>query len=72
LFIPSGTFHTVKNVGSGKADRSEQERKADIGFLEINEDITLRRMVVHNPRPKGRSSSCMGFQRPCTPGKTFL
>ena len=30
---------------------SERERKADIGFFEIDKDITLRRLVVHNPTP---------------------
>ena len=29
-------------------DSSEQKQKADIGFFEIDKDITLRRMVVHN------------------------
>ena len=29
-----------------------QEQKADIGFVEIDKDITLRRMVVRNPRPE--------------------
>ena len=42
-------------------DRSEQERKADIGFFEIDKDITLRRMVVHNPGPKGTVLFLHGF-----------
>ncbi|WOH54771.1 alpha/beta hydrolase [Bradyrhizobium sp. sBnM-33] len=40
---------------------SEQERKADIGFFEIDKDITLRRMVVYNPRPKGTVLFLHGF-----------
>jgi pimeloyl-ACP methyl ester carboxylesterase len=40
---------------------SHQERKADIGFLQIGRDITLRRMVVHNPRPKGTVLFLHGF-----------
>jgi hypothetical protein len=40
---------------------SQQEQKADIGFLEIGKDITLRRMVVHNPRRKGTVLFLHGF-----------
>jgi hypothetical protein len=40
---------------------SEQVTKADIGFLEIDKDITLRRMVVHNARPKGTILFLHGF-----------
>jgi pimeloyl-ACP methyl ester carboxylesterase len=40
---------------------SRQERKADIGFVEIDKDITLRRMVVHNPSPKGTVLFLHGF-----------
>ena len=43
---------------------------ADVSFLEIDKDITLRRMVVHNTKPRGPFSSCMDFRRRCTPGKT--
>ncbi|MDE5454306.1 alpha/beta fold hydrolase [Bradyrhizobium sp. CSA112] len=32
-----------------------------IGFLEIDKDITLRRMVLHNPRPKGTVLFLHGF-----------
>jgi pimeloyl-ACP methyl ester carboxylesterase len=39
----------------------QQEQKADIGFIEIDKDITLRRMVVHNPRPKGTVLFLHGF-----------
>jgi len=40
---------------------SEQQRNADIGFFEIDKDITLRRMVAHNPRPKGIVLFLHGF-----------
>jgi pimeloyl-ACP methyl ester carboxylesterase len=36
-------------------------RKVDIGFLEIDKDITLRRMVVHVPRPKKNVLFLHGF-----------
>jgi pimeloyl-ACP methyl ester carboxylesterase len=40
---------------------SRQERRADIDFLAIDPDITLRRMVVHHPRPKGTVLLLHGF-----------
>jgi pimeloyl-ACP methyl ester carboxylesterase len=40
---------------------SERDWKADIGFLEIDNDITLRRMVVHNANPKGTVLFLHGF-----------
>ena len=40
---------------------SEQGRKVDIGFFEIDKDIALRRMVVHKPRPKGTVLFLHGF-----------
>ena len=40
---------------------SAQERKAEIGFLEIDKDITLRRMVVRNANPKGTVLFLHGF-----------
>lgn len=39
----------------------EQEQKADIGFFEIDQDLTLRRMVVHNRRPKATVLFLHGF-----------
>ncbi|WP_457585150.1 alpha/beta fold hydrolase [Ensifer canadensis] len=38
-----------------------QQPKANIDFLTIDADITLRRMVVHNPRPKGTVLFLHGF-----------
>ena len=32
---------------------AEHARKVDIGFIKINDDITLRRMVVRHPTPQG-------------------
>jgi pimeloyl-ACP methyl ester carboxylesterase len=40
---------------------SQQEQKADVGFFEIDKDMTLRRMVVHNPRRKGTVLFLHGF-----------
>lgn len=40
---------------------SERDWKVDIGFLEIDKDITLRRMVVHNANPKGTILFLHGF-----------
>jgi len=40
------------------AEAASQEA---IGFLRINKDITLRRMVVHSPRPKGTVLLLHGF-----------
>jgi pimeloyl-ACP methyl ester carboxylesterase len=40
---------------------SQQNQKADIGFFEIDKDITLRRMVVRNPGRKGTVLFLHGF-----------
>jgi len=48
-------------ITTGYAEPSERKRKADIGFLEIDKDITLRRMVVHSARPKGTVLFLHGF-----------
>lgn len=37
------------------------EEKAEIGYFGIDEDITLRRMVVHHPAPKGIVLFLHGF-----------
>lgn len=39
----------------------QMERKADIGFVEIDKDITLRRLVVHNDKAKGTVLFLHGF-----------
>ncbi len=35
--------------------------KRDIGLIRIDQDITLRRMVVHAPQPKGSVLLLHGF-----------
>lgn len=57
-------FATVAMLCASIAPASAQDTqqpKANIEFLEINADITLRRMVVHNPRPKGTVLFLHGF-----------
>jgi pimeloyl-ACP methyl ester carboxylesterase len=49
------------SIAPGHAQSSEQERKAGIGFIEIDKDIMLRRMVVHSERPKGTVLFLHGF-----------
>ena len=39
----------------------EQTSKAEIGFIELTPDITLRRMIVRNSRPKGIVLFLHGF-----------
>jgi len=61
-----GTFAVVAmlctSIAPGNAqDASAQARKAEIGFVEIDKDITLRRMVVRNPTPKGIVVFLHGF-----------
>ncbi len=49
-------------IVAGYADNpSTKAPTADVGFIEIDEDITLRRMVVHNPSPKGTVLFLHGF-----------
>lgn len=48
-----------------------QQPKANIDFLKIDADITLRRMVVHNPRPKGTVLFLHGFPETLYAGKMF-
>lgn len=45
----------------GYAQTQSGGEKAEIDFLEIDKDITLRRMVVRNPRPKGTVLFLHGF-----------
>jgi len=48
-------------MAPGYAQEPQMERKADIGFFEIDKDITLRRMVVHNEAAKGTVLFLHGF-----------
>src|SRR5262245_4452113 len=48
------------SIAPGYAQAPSQQ-KTEIGFIEIDNDIRLRRMVVHNPRPKGMVLFLHGF-----------
>jgi pimeloyl-ACP methyl ester carboxylesterase len=49
-------------IASGCAhDPGKHERKADIGFVEIDKDMSLRSMVVHNTGKKGTVLLLHGF-----------
>ena len=49
-------------ISAGCAQISrEQDRKAEIGFIDINSDMKLRRMIVHNSRPQGVVLFLHGF-----------
>jgi pimeloyl-ACP methyl ester carboxylesterase len=49
-------------ISAGCAQIScEQDSKAEIGFIDINSDMKLRRMIVHNSRPKGVVLFLHGF-----------
>jgi pimeloyl-ACP methyl ester carboxylesterase len=56
-----GLLASVAVLGAPVAPGFGQERKVDIGFVEIDGDITLRRMVVRNPAPKGTVLFLHGF-----------
>jgi pimeloyl-ACP methyl ester carboxylesterase len=55
-----GMFSAVAVLQTAQA-ASEPERKADIDFLEIDQDITLRRLVVRHPKSKGTVLFLHGF-----------
>jgi pimeloyl-ACP methyl ester carboxylesterase len=65
LAIAAATALAASVPGSFSAPAQAQtlsgQEKADIGFLEIDNDITLRRMVVHNAKPKGTVLLLHGF-----------
>jgi pimeloyl-ACP methyl ester carboxylesterase len=50
----------VISAGCAQISR-EQDPKTEIGFLEINSDMKLRRMIVPNSRPKGIVLFLHGF-----------
>jgi pimeloyl-ACP methyl ester carboxylesterase len=56
-----GMFAVAAVLGAPIASAYGQERKADIGFFEIDQDITLRRMVVRGPASKGTVLFLHGF-----------
>lgn len=49
------------SIAPASAEPSGHKGKVDIGFVEIDKDITLRRMVVHNARSKGNVLFLHGF-----------
>lgn len=48
-------------IAPGYGEPSVQDRKADVGFLQLDSILTLRRMVVRNPKPKGTVLFLHGF-----------
>ncbi len=55
--VPFGPFAGVSLAQAP----SPKKQKSDIGFIEIDKDITLRRMVMSNGRPKGTVLLLHGF-----------
>ena len=53
-------FIFLISAGCAQISR-EQDSKAEIGFVNINSDMKLRRMIVHNSRPKGVVLFLHGF-----------
>ena len=53
-------LNVVIAVGCAQSSRA-QDPKADIGFIDINADMKLRRMIVHHSRPKGVVLFLHGF-----------
>ena len=50
----------VISAGCARISR-EQEPRTEIGFIDVNSDIKLRRMIVRNSRPKGVVLLLHGF-----------
>ena len=50
LFAAAAMVSSVAAVT--RADDRSHRPKANISFIQIDKDITLRRMVVHNPEPR--------------------
>jgi pimeloyl-ACP methyl ester carboxylesterase len=53
-------FIFLISAGCAQISR-EQDSKAEIGFIDINSDMKLRRMIVHNSTPKGVVLFLHGF-----------
>ncbi|WP_447749903.1 alpha/beta fold hydrolase [Sphingopyxis fribergensis] len=56
--------HAVLAAGlalGASASAAAEVPKAEIGFIELDPDITLRQMVIHNPEPKGTVLLLHGF-----------
>lgn len=59
-------FAAILSAGAACAPASaqaptESTAKANIGFIDVGAGMTLRRMVVHNPKPKGTILLLHGF-----------
>lgn len=48
-------------IATGYAEPSDRDQRSDIGFIEIDKEITLRRMVVRTPNAKGTVLFLHGF-----------
>ncbi|MGJ7497289.1 alpha/beta fold hydrolase [Variovorax sp. RT4R15] len=48
-------------LGCGHQNIQEKKPQAQVGFIELNAGITLRRAVVHNSKPKGTVLLLHGF-----------
>lgn len=57
----AATVGVAASISSGYATPTEQKGMTEIGFIEIAGDITLRRMIVHTPNPKGTVLFLHGF-----------
>ena len=53
-------LHFVMSAGCAHMSRA-QDRQAEIGFIAINADMQLRRMLVHHARPQGVVLFLHGF-----------
>ena len=54
-------FLFVAAILSGCAYWRQQEAREEIGFIDLDSDIKLRRMVARNPKPKGTVLLLHGF-----------
>ncbi|WP_374046207.1 MULTISPECIES: alpha/beta fold hydrolase [Rhizobium] len=59
LFATTAIVSSIATVTH--ADGRSQQPLANISFIQIDNDITLRRMVVHSPDPKGTVLFLHGF-----------
>lgn len=59
--VAEGALEYQSAGGAVGAGGREQAVSAEIGFIEIDSDMTLRRMLVRNPRPKGVVLFLHGF-----------
>jgi len=60
LLAAALSLNILSLAGCG-AFHAEPASETEIGFVDISSDIKLRRMVVHNPNPKGVVLFLHGF-----------